>query len=119
MKRVSLFLYSFALLLLVSCGADLTSPKSTSGQNTLNGAQCGCTASYMPVCGVNNITYDNSCIASCYQVTQTTQGNCICSERPVCGDDGATYTECEAQAAIRNGTIKKIVKFVDCSAASY
>ena len=126
MKRMSQILYSFALvtlLILSSCGKDnqtsAPASKTTATQNTLSGDTCGCTATYSPVCGVNNITYDNVCIATCYKVTHTSQGNCICTQRPVCGDNGETYTECEAQAAIRNGEIKKIIKFADCKAASY
>lgn len=125
MKRISKILYSIGLLTLLilsSCGKDNVTgdTPSTSTQNSLaSGDVCSCTATYSPVCGVNNITYDNICKANCYKVTHVVQGNCICTERPVCGDNGVTYTECDAQAAIRNGYIKKIVKFADCKSASY
>ncbi len=124
MKRISLILNSIALLSLLtiaSCGSDnsLSGKSTTSGSNSLTGGNCAATATYSPVCGSNSITYDNIEIAKCYGVTQTVQGNCICTEKPVCGDDGKTYTECEAQAAIRNGFIKKITKFADCRAATY
>lgn len=122
MKRMSKILYSFgllALLILSACGKDQTTTGTSTAQNALNGGACSCTATYSPVCGANDITYDNICIANCYKVTQTVQGNCICTERPVCGDNGVTYTECNAQDAIRRGYIKKIVKFSDCKSASF
>lgn len=78
----------------------------------------------MPVCGYNNVTYDNLCQATCHygaEANKFAQGRCVCSSSgPVCGDDNKTYeSECDAQAAIRNGYMKKIVKYADCSAASY
>lgn len=118
MKRTSVFLHSLLLLSLISvtsCGSDKSIVKNSggSGTNTLVG-ECSFTSEYSPVCGANNITYTNQKHASCYGVTQTVQGNCICTESPVCGDNNFTYTECDAQAAIRNGEIKKITKFSDC-----
>jgi len=113
-----IFLCLSCLLLITSCGDTFNTSKDSSSSSLTSG-QCGCTASYMPVCGINNITYDNICIANCFKVTQTVQGNCICSNRPVCGDDGNTYTECDAQSAIRNGYISRIVKYADCRSGSY
>ncbi|MEA9354822.1 Kazal-type serine protease inhibitor domain-containing protein [Bacteriovorax sp. PP10] len=116
MKRMSQILYSLGLLTLVilsSCGKDNSTSTAGSSVSTFNG-ECSFTSEYSPVCGVNNITYDNISIAKCYNVTQTSPGNCICSERPVCGDNGVTYTECDAQDAYRQGKIKRIVKFTDC-----
>lgn len=113
------------LITIVSCGSDKSNTKNDNANSSItNGlaAQCACTASYMPVCGVKDntyVTYDNICIADCYKVTQTVQGNCICTNKPVCGDDNQTYTECDAQTAIRNGYIKKITKFADCNSATY
>lgn len=123
MKRtlplVKVFIFSL-FFLIASCGSDnLTgTKKSASSGLTTDSSTCACAATYSPVCGSNNITYDNSCIASCHKVTQTIQGNCICTYKPVCGDDGQTYTECDAQRAIRNGYIKSIVKFTDCRATA-
>lgn len=123
MERTSKFLHLFilsTLLAMTSCGSDNSlGDKSTSSSSTLIGGKCAANASYSPVCGANDITYDNADIAKCYGVTQTVQGNCICTQKPVCGDNGVTYTECEAQAAIRNSEIRRIVKFVDCRSATY
>lgn len=117
MKRMSQILYSLGLLTLVilsSCGKDnSTSTPASASVSTFNGT-CSFTSEYSPVCGINNITYDNVSIAKCYNVTRTSPGNCICSDRPVCGDDGKTYTECDAQEAYLHGKIKRIVKFSDC-----
>lgn len=119
MKRISQILYSLGLitlLILSSCGKNEMSQPKAPNQSALNnnGGACSCDTTYLPVCGVNNITYDNACIASCYKVTKISQGNCICTERPVCADDGKTYTECYAQTLLRYGTIKKIVSYGSC-----
>lgn len=118
MKRMSQILYSLGLLTLVilsSCGKDNSASvvPGTTSVSTLN-ETCSFTSEYSPVCGINNITYDNISIAKCYNVTRTSPGNCICSDRPVCGDNGVTYTECDAQEAYLHGKIKRIVKFTDC-----
>ena len=103
----------------MSCGSDnnLMGKGSSSSTSTLSG-ECKFDSSYSPVCGSNNITYDNISIATCKGATLTSQGNCLCSERPVCGDNGVTYTECDAQAAIRSGEIRKITKFVGCNSTA-
>ncbi len=127
MKRLSTFFRLLSLttvLVLSSCGSDkMQSATTPSGSNNLTG-ECACAATYMPVCGYNNITYDNLCQAKCYvgeEANKFAQGRCNCSSSgPVCGDDNKTYeSECDAQAAIRNGYMKKIVKYADCKAASY
>lgn len=118
MKRIFLifhFLIFASLWFVASCGVDNISNKNAgSTTNNLNG-QCSCDSTYSPVCG-NNITYDNSCLASCYGATKTVQGQCVCSQSLVCGSDNRTYTECGAQDAIRKGYIKSIIKFTSCSA---
>ncbi|MEL7020875.1 MAG: Kazal-type serine protease inhibitor domain-containing protein [Bacteroidota bacterium] len=83
-----------------------------------------CVKLYRPVCGCNDVTYDNSCMAARAGVTQWTAGKCPpaalagcidpsqadksrnCFEvyRPVCGCDGETYNNvCEAE---RLGVLK-------------
>ena len=122
MKRLAQLLNLFVfitLLTLASCGNGDSLGKIGSSSNSLDsGAKCGCDTSYFPVCGSNGVTYDNICIASCYKVARTVQGNCICSGRYVCADDGRSYTECDAQAAIRNGYIRKIVQYAPCDAST-
>ncbi len=37
---------------------------------------CLCTADYDPVCGCNNKTYSNPCMANCAGITEYTKGAC-------------------------------------------
>jgi len=124
MRNLKFTFFFFTLtLLLASCGADKLSPSKTAtttkSVNTLGGAQCACNSEGPPVCGVNGITYANSCVASCHGINESVQGNCECSVAQfVCADDNQTYNECEAQAAIRNKWIKRIVKYGPCGSAT-
>jgi len=121
MKRMSQILYSLGLLtlwILSSCGKDI-STGAASSTSPLNGGQCACNSSEMPVCGINlygnHITYPNICIANCYQATNTVQGRCNCSRDLVCLSNGQTTSECEAQALIRANRDLTIVKFYGCN----
>ena len=73
-----------------------------------------CPQIFKPVCGVNNITYPNACIAGARGVAVAHDGACtpmtpprprppqVCPDiyRPVCGRDGTTYpNRCTARAA--------------------
>jgi hypothetical protein len=122
MRHLKITFILFALtFLLASCGADkLSQNKTTKTTNALGSSECSCnTGDTIPVCGYNgnsSVTYLNACVAQCHGVSQYVQGNCSCLQSGiVCGDDGVEYTsECEAQAAIRNGNMKKIVKYSSC-----
>lgn len=37
---------------------------------------CFCTMHYDPVCGCNNKTYGNACMASCSGITEYVEGEC-------------------------------------------
>jgi hypothetical protein len=123
MNKILKFLHSFGLLtmfLLASCGADLNKNKKPLPVESPLVTQCACASIYEPICGSNNVSYDNVCIATCFGATQVKQGSCKCSaDLDVCGDDGVTYKECVAQDMIAKGTLTKIVKFADCSASIY
>ena len=121
MKRMSQILYSLALLTLLilsSCGKD-TSMSTVSGTSSLNGGQCACNSSEMPVCGINPngnaVTYPNMCTANCFGATNTVQGHCVCSRSLVCLSNGNSVSECEAQALIRANRDLTIVKFYGCN----
>jgi hypothetical protein len=119
MSKISKFLHSFfflTILVLASCGADFNKNKKPLPVESPLTAQCSCAMTYEPICGSNGVTYDNVCIAGCFNATQVKQGSCTCSPtKDVCGDDGVTYKECDAQDLIAKGMLTKITSFADCS----
>lgn len=121
-KVIKILPLILSLFVFVSCGNDLKKPKALvkEDSSSLTGPSCACNVTYSPVCGSNNVDYDNSCIAACFSATVSKQGHCSCSNsRKVCGDDGVTYGECVAQDMLVDGTLTRITKFADCSATTY
>ncbi len=64
----------------------------------VDGGGCACPDVYAPVCGVDGVTYPNSCEAKCKGVNIAYEGKCrepcVCPAlyAPVCGVDGKTYS---------------------------
>ncbi len=121
--KISFFLFTI-LFLLTSCGVDKLKSKNLATQTSAlgqTGQACACNSSYTPVCakdrhGVNS-DFDNACLAQCFNATVVNQGHCDCASYPymVCGSDGKDYTECDAKALEKAGTIQ-IVKYIPCAA---
>jgi heat shock protein HslJ len=62
-------LFFFALLLFIACDAPkkcVENPKP----------DCTCMMQYDPVCGCNNKTYGNACVAECEGITKYVKGEC-------------------------------------------
>lgn len=57
--------------LLISCNDDDTSFCVEDVQE-----DCFCTQQYDPVCGCNEVTYGNACMAECAGITDYIQGEC-------------------------------------------
>ena len=68
MKIVSLAFTFFSVLAISSC--DKTSNCKS------NGKDCACYSLYAPVCGCDNITYENDCRANCVDIEIVSQGKC-------------------------------------------
>lgn len=73
---------------------------------------CDCDTAYNPVCGTDDQTYGNACIADCAKVAVATQGVCNCPDqfgpgncpttgeyRPVCADGLTWQSRCHARSA--------------------
>lgn len=125
MKRMQLILYSLSLislLILSSCGVDLSTNNKGVSSNTLLANECELNSEYMPVCGTDlngkKVDYENISLAKCYKATNVIQGKCECSkpsERLVCMSNEESLKECAAQAAIKNDNSLTIVKFQACN----
>ena len=105
LKWLVLALLAAILPLFTSCGKDTACVEKVK-------SDCFCTYQYDPVCGCNDKTYGNSCIALCSGIkdfiagpcasdcTEIVNPNCFCIEiyDPVCGCNNKTYSNsCHAE----------------------
>ena len=85
-KSIILFsLFTTILFLLVACQGSIYS--KTAGmafytEASASSEACYCTAIYDPVCGVDGITYSNTCQAGCAGVTVAYEGECATKQLP-------------------------------------
>ncbi|MCE7924283.1 MAG: hypothetical protein DYG98_14655 [Haliscomenobacteraceae bacterium CHB4] len=69
MKDIFPALFAFVLFAFTSC----CPPKQCVENPQPN---CVCTMQYDPVCGCNNKTYSNACVAECAGIKKYTKGEC-------------------------------------------
>ena len=68
MKKIYNITLGICFLTFISCEASQDCKS--------NGKQCACPEIYAPVCGCDNITYENDCTANCVGVEIVSQGKC-------------------------------------------
>lgn len=100
-----------AVLLLTGCPSDGIDDKTRTGENETNTTEvCYCLANYIPVCGQDGITYDNSCKAECEGVEVAHDGLCE-DDIDYCGEDG----ECpEGMSCSENGICEEYFPVTKC-----
>lgn len=65
--------FIFALLILSACNPSKIAAVPCKGEAKKD---CMCTMQYDPVCGCDNKTYGNACVANCEGVQSYTRGEC-------------------------------------------
>ena len=123
MKIMAHIFYSLTLLSLIilsSCGSDISTKIKTVNTSPLIGSECRFDSSPMPVCGAGKdgklTDYNNVSYAICDKATNIFQGQCVCSSlKLVCMSSKVSLSECEAQEAIKKDSTLKITQFSDCS----
>jgi hypothetical protein len=73
MKKLIYLFFTAGILFLCSCKKTSTVNNCPKGPVDTG---CICPLFYNPVCGCNNVTYDNACSAECDGIKNYTAGKC-------------------------------------------
>lgn len=85
------FIFLIFLLFLAGCGSETENDGSTSQdayQNTIVDSETGCSTEYLPICGTDGLTYQNSCYSSLRDIGVKSLGEC---EYTICSFNGVNH----------------------------